>query len=121
MPITVPQRVNISTTQQATGSAGAAAAVTLSAPGSGKRWAVWGIVWSYDAAPTGGKVTLTVGGTTVIEFSVTSQGPGFIPFALPMTGGDNQAIVLTLAAPGGAVVGRIGFVHAWTESVGVIG
>lgn len=117
----VPQRVNISTTQQATGAAGDAAAVTLSAPGAGKRWTVWGIIWSYTDIPTGGALTLQVGAATPISFDITAGGPGFIPFAIPMSGGDNEAIVLTLAAPGGAIVGKVGFVHAWKESVGVIG
>ena len=65
------------------------------------------IEWSYDAAPTGGRLTVTIGGTTVLDLSITADGPGFIPFPKGLYGTVNQAVVITLASGGGTVVGKI--------------
>lgn len=112
-----PTRIDTTETQSATGSAGAAATLTKSAPGSGKRYAFAGIVWSYSAAPTGGALTVTIGGRTLMTFDITSAGPGFIPTPI-YKGGDNEALVVTLAAPGGAVIGKVGLVMCITENAG---
>lgn len=116
-----PLRMKPAAANCATGSAGAAATVTKSAPGTGKRWTVTGVYWSYTAAPTGGRLTLNENGTAVMDFDITAAGPGFIPFERPMSFGDNMPVTLVLAAPGGAVVGKCGFIGAWTEQADRVG
>lgn len=116
-----PLRMRPSASNMATSTGGAAATVTLAAPGSGKRWAITGIFWSYDSAPTGGKITLTIAGSVIIEFNVTAAGPGFIPFERPMDCTDNGAVSLVAAGGGGSVIGKCGFLGAWTENASYLG
>lgn len=66
-----------------------------------------GVAWSYDASPTGGLLTITVGGSTVFSMSITSAGAGFIPFNDPLWSGKNEAVVFTLAAGGSGVTGKL--------------
>lgn len=112
----VPRAGNLAT---ATG--GSAATVTLASPGATLRWAFTGIFFSYDSAPTGGQVTLSVNGVAMIDFYVTSAGPGFIPFERPMIAGANQAVTLVAAGGGGSVKVKCGFLGAWTENAGPLG
>lgn len=85
-------------------SANTAAVVTLAAT-TNRQHVVHGVQWSYSVDPTGGKLTITVNGSTVWEVDVTSSGPG--GFSCEIPGGTNQAIVVTLAAGGGASVAKI--------------
>lgn len=87
-----------------TSAAGAACSVTLAAVNPG-RHIIHSIQWSYTAAPTGGKLTVAVNSVTVKEVDITAAGPG--GYNLLVLGGNNQAVVITLAAPGGAVVGKL--------------
>lgn len=68
------------------------------------------IRWSYDGTPTGGKVTVAVGGVTIDEFDITSGGPGIMRYDPPLYVPEqtlNQAVVVTLASGGGSVTGKI--------------
>ena len=94
--------------------ANTAAVVTLSAPGAGASNVIGGVYWSYDDNPTGGSLTITDGGSQVFKVDITVGGPGFFPFTPGLRGGDNAAMVITLAAGGGTVSGIVN-VHAWTE------
>lgn len=87
--------------------AATAAVVTLAAI-EFKRRVVARIVWSYSAAPTGGKLTITGEGTT-FEFDITAAGPGSLP--LCYVGAENTAVVVTLASGGGTVVGKLNVEH----------
>lgn len=63
---------------------------------------------SYSAAPTGGRVTVADGGTTILDLDVTAAGTFFVP--LPdggLKGTVNTAMTVTLAAAGAAVVGKV--------------
>lgn len=63
---------------------------------------------SYNAAPTGGLVTVVVNAVTVLQLDIAAAGPTAIP--LPAGGLECQAgqnCVITLAAAGAAVAGRI--------------
>lgn len=63
------------------------------------------IIWSYNnATPTGGKITVT-GGETTFEFDITAGGPGSIP--LIYVGTENTDVVITLAAGGSGVTGKL--------------
>jgi len=105
----------------ASATAGAAATVNLAAPGATLRWAVSGIFFSYDTAPTGGQLTFSVGGVAMIDVYVNSAGAGFIPFDRPMIGAANQAMSLVLAGGGGSVKAKCGFIEAWTENATPLG
>lgn len=80
-----------------------AAVVNLSAGSTIRK-----IDWSYNGTPTGGELTITVGGTAVWSQYVTAGGPGFHDFTEEGVNGayGGGAIVVTLAA-GGAVKGQV--------------
>jgi hypothetical protein len=64
--------------------------------------------WSYSAAPAGGSLTVVVNAVTVVQLDITAAGPGSLPLAqggLICQAGQN--VVVTLAAAGAAVIGRV--------------
>lgn len=86
-----------------------AAIITLAAA-SGTRHVVDKVFGSYSATPTGGSLTIasTVLGTAVsVVVAITAAGPFDFDFPVPIQGDDNTAITITLAAPGGTVVGKV--------------
>jgi hypothetical protein len=83
----------------------AAAVVTLAAPTRGRK-AVAYVVWSYSAAPTGGRLTMASGADTFFDIDITAAGPGALK-PVPLPGEDATSIVVTLAAGGGGVVGKL--------------
>jgi len=92
-----------------------AVAITIAADAD-NFWVLQKIIWSYDGDPTGGSITVTIGGTTVDYFDITSGGPGFMDYSIAgngMTGlyntsrTKNEALVVTLAAGGGTVEGSL--------------
>ena len=94
-----------------------AAIVTYSAGGGGVSHVITGVAWSYDGAPTGGSLKVEDGsGNTVFIVSVTAAGPGFIPFPVPKKGTANTAMIITLAAGGSGVTGKVQALNHWTES-----
>jgi hypothetical protein len=93
--------------------ANTAAVVTLAGVG-GQSWTIAGIYWSYDDDPTGGQLTLDIGGVTAFTEYVTDGGPGFFPFTPPMQVTAGAAVVITLAAGGAGISGSVS-THAWTE------
>jgi hypothetical protein len=64
------------------------------------------IVWSYNATPTGGRLTVTGGGWNV-DVDIIVGGPGFIPFDFGEYAVDNNDVVITLYAGGAGVVGKL--------------
>lgn len=78
--------------------------------------AISGIAWSYDAAPTGGNLKIENGaGTTVFTIAITAAGPGFIPFPQPRFGSPNTALIVTLAAGGAGVTGKVNVLYYGTQ------
>lgn len=66
------------------------------------------LVVSYSAAPTGGRITVADGGTTVLDVDLTAAGPLVVPLpAGGIEGSVNTAMTVTLAAGGAAVVGKV--------------
>lgn len=86
---------------QHTPAADTAAVVTLAADAA-YRNRIKRISWSYSAAPTGGALTVVYGSTT-LTWHIAAAGPGQIE--LDLIGAQNQAIVCTIAAGGGAITG----------------
>lgn len=93
-----------------------AAVVTKAAAGAGVYYCLAGVYWSYDAAPTGGSVKVEDGsGNVVFIVSITAAGPGSMLFNPPLRGTGNTALIITLAAGGSGVTGKVNG-HTWTES-----
>lgn len=84
----------------------AAAVITLAAvPGE---FHVLDQLWfSYSAAPTGGRLTIAIGGVTKLDLDVTQSGPGPIPLNRMNGGKANEEVVITLAAGGSGVTGKL--------------
>lgn len=81
----------------------------------GKQHNISSVVWSYSGSPTGGNLKIEDGsGTTVFSVDITSAGPGFIPFGPAIRGSTNTAMIVTLAAGGSGVSGKINAPSHWT-------
>jgi hypothetical protein len=63
------------------------------------------VQWSYSDTPTGGKITATEGSAVLWEHHITSGGPGGL--SPDVLGTAATAMVVTLAAGGGSVIGRL--------------
>jgi hypothetical protein len=74
-------------------------------------WVVDWIAFSYDGTPTGGKLTVAFGSTTLLELDIAAAGPHFLDFSHrplynpAMT--KNEALTITLAAGGASVAGKV--------------
>ncbi len=90
--------------------ANVAAVLTYAADANGKH-TLGAIFFSYSAAPTGGRLTVTDGGATVFDLAITGAGPDAIYFDPPLSGTQNAALVITLAAGGGTVAGKLNARH----------
>lgn len=95
-------------------SADGAAVVTLSA-NTTKPNVVGQVHYSYSAAPAAGS-TLKIedGATTVFEQYVTAAGYGCVNFDPPLAGTAGAAMTITLADPGGSIIGKV-TVNCWVE------
>lgn len=80
-----------------------AAVVTLTAL-AGQRRIINAVQWSYTAAPTGGRLTIS-DGTTRFDVDITAAGPG--GFGLCIPGDAGTEVVITLAAGGAGIVGKL--------------
>lgn len=92
----------------ATGAGGAATAIVLTGV-TGKPILLSQVAWSYSAAPTGGAITIA-DGTISRTLDITAAGPGFWYFDPPLSFTAGATLTVTLAAPGGAVVGKVSVV-----------
>lgn len=78
---------------------------------AGKRHCLSKIDWSYNGDPTAGALTVTSGGVTIYSIDITKGGPGPLSFANPIMGEPGEAVVVTLAAGGSGVVGKLNVQH----------
>jgi len=88
-----------------------AAVITIAAVAD-QRIIIDSIQWSYSGAPTGGRLSITDGGVTIFDIDITAAGPGGFGLTLPASGGlkspaAGSAIVITLAAGGAGVTGKL--------------
>lgn len=68
--------------------------------------------WSYSGAPTAGNLKVEDGsGVTVFSVDVTAGGPGYVQFEPPLAGTPGKAMVVTLAAGGAGVSGKLSLCH----------
>ena len=96
-----------------TGAPNTAVVITLPVSAARREFA-GSIVWSYSAAPTGGRLTVAGGGFG-IDVDIIAGGPDYIPFAIPQHATDDVPIVITLAAGGGVIVGKLNLLGVSTD------
>jgi len=86
-----------------------AAVVTIADPGDGFRIVIHKIIFSYTAAPTGGRLTIT-GGLITLDVDITNSGPGVLTLSWPIA--KSTASVITLAAGGGVIAGKLNVIYS---------
>lgn len=93
-----------------------AAVVTYAAAGAGVAHVIGGVAWSYNATPTAGNLKIEDGaGNIVFTVDVTTSGAGGYTFPRPKKGTANTAFIITLAAGGSGVSGKVSVLSHWTE------
>jgi len=95
------------------------AAVVTYAQSANVKHVITGIAWSYAGGiPSGGNLKVEdVSGTTVFTMDITDKGAGFIMFPKPKkSAAVNTAMIITLAAGGAGVTGKVSVANHWTEA-----
>ena len=103
--------IPFTTDDTGTDSADTAIVITYAAI-SGRSHVIHGIEWSYSETPTGGGLTVAVGGTTVLQLDIAAGGPDQIIFDPPHKATQGAAVVITLAAGAGTAVGMLNVDHS---------
>lgn len=89
------------------------AAVVTYAASAAKKHYLHAIRWSYDGAPTGGNLKVAdVAGNNVLNLDITAAGPGELLFHAPIVSAAvNTAMIVTLAAGGAGISGKLSCQH----------
>jgi len=91
--------------------ANTAVVITLVAR-EGYRNVLHGMQWSYDTAPTGGRLTVEDGaGNSIWDVDITAAADRLESFYSVLVGSSNTAMILTLAAAGAGVIGKLNCQH----------
>lgn len=99
--------LSFSSNDVATPTSNTAAVVTYTAIAA-QCHALTGIAWSYNGVPTGGNLQIQDGSAVVFSVDITAAGPGFFMFPnLGIHGSANTNLVLTLAAGGSGITGKV--------------
>lgn len=101
--------------KQATGSAGAAATITLAAGGAAQVRCLQGVVWSYSAAPTGGRLTIASSGQATLDVDTPAVGLNQLDPTQTFRGMPGQTVVVTLAGGGASVVAKLNILNDYLE------
>jgi hypothetical protein len=92
-----------------------AAVVTYGAT-PGLRHCLTGVGYSYsNGIPTGGRLTITDAGNTVFDIDIVEEGAGAILFPKPKRCTSGSAAVVTLAAGGAGIQGKVNVINHWYE------
>lgn len=92
------------------------AAVVTYAASEGAKHVISGLAWSYDADPTGGNIKVADDGNTVFTIDIATKGAGFFTFPHPKVQATaNKNLVITLAAGGDGITGKVSILNHWTE------
>ena len=93
------------------------AAVVTYAAVAGLRHHITGVAWSYAGGiPVGGRLTVTDAGAVVFDIDIAEEGAGLLMFPKPkMNALVNTAMVVTLAAGGAAIFGKVNVLNHYTE------
>jgi len=94
-----------------------AAVVTYAASGRGQHVIAGGIAYSYaGGTPAGGNLKIEDGsGTTVLSLDIPTAGWGVIPLSFALRGSASKAMIVTLAAGGSGVTGKVTVLAHWIE------
>jgi len=94
------------------------AAVVTYAAVAGEKHVVTGIAWSYIGGTPDGNLTIEdVSGTTVFTLDIDKSGAGSVEFPIPKkSAAANKAMIITLAAGGDGVTGKVSVINHWTEA-----
>lgn len=86
-----------------------AAATGTKAADEDNFWVVDWISFSYEGGTPAGNLKVTVGGTTVWEVDIETDGHGHIEFTQPLVGSTtkNQALAVVLGAGGSGITGKV--------------
>lgn len=98
----------------AVGAAGGSASVAYAAVPN-RQHKIAGVLASYSAAPTGGRLTVADGATTILDVDLTAAGPTPIALPRPMKGSTNTTLTVALAAGGGVIVPKLTVLGHGTE------
>jgi hypothetical protein len=83
---------------------------------AGLRNVITGVAWSYyGGVPTGGNLTITDSGATIFNIDIAEEGPGFFEFPVPKSTAVFGILVITLAAGGAGITGKLSILNHWTE------
>ncbi len=95
-----------------------AAVLNYAAGGPGVSHVLTGVAYSYlGGAPAGGNLKIEDGaGTIVFSQDIKLEGPGVVAFPLPKKGTAATALIVTLAAGGAAVTGKLSALNHYTEA-----
>lgn len=97
--------------------ANTAAVVTYAAAGAGIYHVIDQIICGYSGAPTGGRLTIEDGsGTTVWSIDIPAAGPQTFTFPEGIRGSANTALIITLAAAGAGVSGKVNVLGKRTQA-----
>ena len=93
------------------------AAVVTYVASPGVQHVISGVAWSYNGGiPVGGSLVITDAGATVFTVDISEEGPGFFTFPRPKQNAIvNTAMVITLAAGGAGITGKVNILSHWTE------
>lgn len=89
--------------------ANTAASITLTASPD-QRHKLQEVLWSYSGTPTG-KITVTGLEGDDMDVDVTAGGTGAIPLPPAAYGRVNTSVVITIAAGGAGVIGKLNVFH----------
>jgi hypothetical protein len=91
------------------------AAVVTYAGDPAQKHVISGIAWSYTGGtPVGGSLQITDGGAVVFIVDIDKSGPGGYEFPRPKMGmATNSAMVITLAAAGAGITGKVSIENHW--------
>ncbi len=74
-----------------------------------------GIAWSYDGTPTAGNLKIEDGaGNVVFSMDITAAGAGFVPLDPYKEMTVNRDCIVTLAAGGSGISGKVSALAHWT-------
>lgn len=114
LPVTAP---DLTTTNEVHAPAAATAAVLTFAAQTDLAHVLSEVTWSYSAAPTGGGLVIADGADTIFTIAITAAGPGQVVFPRGKRGRSGRAMTVTLADPGGTVVGKVNASHYTIEVI----
>lgn len=104
-----------STSDVAIGATNTDAVITYTASAN-RAHVISGLAWSYAGETITGNLQIEDGsGNVVFSMDVTAAGAGFITFPEAKKGSTGRAMIITLAAGGSGVDGKLNVLNHWTE------